>query len=147
VQQHRQCQYKLMVFNSDQLPIRLPLDPTVRIQPHEEHSSLHFAGCTPPKPLIYNLMSDGLFVPLSMSRLLFLDLTLAPFYPTFIFSYFVDSTFHAFTLCVSFQDTFASVLPITASFYQLCFPYMCFRKPTPQPVTNNHLQDYVRFML
>lgn len=115
IQQCRQCQSKLIVFNSDQLPIRLPLDETERFQPHEEQSSLHFAGCAPPKPQLYNLMSEGLFVPLSMSCPLFLSLTLSSLH-LYIFINFtlLDSAFflsqYTFVFAFSSTPLYLSVL-------------------------------------
>lgn len=53
-----------MAFNSNQLPIRLPLNVTRRFQSHREGGSLHFEGRAPPKPHLYNLMNVILFVPL-----------------------------------------------------------------------------------
>lgn len=108
-----------MVFNSDQLPIRLPLDATERSQPHGERGSLHFAGSAPPKPQLYNLMSEGLFVPLSKSYPFLLKYTLSSL--SLILSFYFSEFTLPFFLSVY---TFISGSHPILSHYWLCLPYI-----------------------
>lgn len=125
IQQCRQCQSKLIVFNSDQLPIRLPLDATERFQPHEEQSSLHFEGCAPPKPQLYNLMSEGLFVPLSMSCPPFLNLAFFSLYFMFLFA-FLTLLLRLYSCLCPFSVHMRLCFPIhpSLSLYQYCPSYI-----------------------